>query len=114
MSDPGSLPDLTSILVVYGPLGIAALVEGWVAAKLYRDAKEERAAHQEAITRINKEHDAELDKLRDQMTKLEDRYIVKTETQLEKYHQLGESLNKVVESALKRRHRESGGNNGQD
>lgn len=110
--DASAMPDLSSILVVYGPLGILSLLACLVAAKLYRDGKDEREVHTKALAALNEKHEEELATARADMAKLEERYIAKTETQIEKYHQLAESLNRVVESALKRYPRQSGGSHG--
>lgn len=76
---------LTNVLVVYGPLGIGALVEGFVIAKLYKDLKAERA-----------ERAAE-------RKAYEDRYLTKAETWMEKHAELQKATAAALESGLKRR-----------
>lgn len=95
------LPAWKQILVIYGPLGILALLACLVAINLYRDLKEERAARLADATKHNAE-----------MRAMEERYIAKTETQIEKYHELSKTLNQTLDSAFRRYPRNSGGSYG--
>lgn len=109
-------------LTVYGPLGIMALLFITISIKLYLDARRERKEFSEATEGMLKAHKEQLDKERadcererkehqDQMHALEERYIAKAENNLEKYHTLAESMNRVLESATRRYARDSGGPN---
>lgn len=71
-------------LLVYGPLGIFCVISLATSIKLYRDLQSERRTHAAEI------HE------------LQDRYIAKAETWMEKYHELAKSLNDVLESIAKR------------
>ena len=78
---------IAAALLVYGPLGVVALVSMWVAVRLYRDREAERALHKQ------------------ELKDFEQRYIGKAETWMEKYHELAKSLKDVLESISKRQDR---------
>lgn len=77
-------PAISSALLVYGPLGLFALVACLVAVRLYRDREKERGEH------------------RAEMKVMEDRLIAKSESWMEKYHELAKSMNALLESMAKR------------
>lgn len=84
-------------LLIYGPLGIgwsitiAALI--WV----YRDLQKERAARA-----------ADAERAAEEQAKLNERYIAKAETWMDKHKDLAESALEVVESAVKKRNGNGG------
>lgn len=94
MADTEISLTLSNVLIVYGPLGIGALVEGWVIARLYKDLKVERA--ERAAER--KAHEAERAAERKAW---EDRYITKAETWMEKHAELQKATAAALESGLK-------------
>lgn len=104
--------EATMNLTVYGPLGVLALLAIIVAIKLYLDGRKDRATWQAQLDKERADHKAELKGIQDQMHALEERYIAKADTNLEKYHSLAESLNRVLDSATKRYPRNSGGPGG--
>lgn len=80
-------------LTVYGPLGLITTICIVAVIVMYRDMRKERQGHQA------------------EMKALEERYITKTEQNMEKYHVLAESMNRLLESVMKRYARsDSGGN----
>ena len=87
---------VTAKLVVYGPLGILALV-GLVAAYwMFRIVTAERKAHAVEVQKLNEEN-------RKALIAWEERYIAKAETWMQQYHELAKSMNAVLESLTKRR-----------
>jgi hypothetical protein len=112
--------DEAAKLSVYGPLGIYALVMTIIAIKLYVDGRRDRKTAEEAAGKLEGAYKGQLDKerndcererkeMQDQMRLLEERYITKAETNMEKYHALAESMNRVLESATRRYARDSSG-----
>lgn len=77
-------PSVSSALLVYGPLGIMALVAFVVAIRLYRDREKERGEH------------------RAEMKIMEDKLIAKSESWMEKYHELAKAMGAVLDSMAKR------------
>jgi len=132
MMEPAKLTvDAVTNLAVYGPLGtLAALcIIGMIA--MYKDTRKERARHKAELKEKETEHSKELaaeravfaaerESWRVQLAnerkacederkeakieyqKLEERYITKTENQLEKYNQLTTALKDVMGSAVRR------------
>lgn len=116
--------DTVTNLAVYGPLGILAMlcIVGMIA--VYKDMRKERIRHKAELKELEAQHAAELNAersaLRTQIMqeraaceaerreskaeylKLEERYVTKTETQLEKYNQLVTALKDVLGSAMRR------------
>lgn len=72
------------IVLTYGPLGLFAIFGVALAAKLYKDLKAERKHHAK------------------EMREMQDRYIQKAETWMEKYHELVKSLNDVLDAISSR------------
>lgn len=81
-------PELAKSLFVYGPLGIMALVSFGSTIKLYKDLVRERAERAKAESEML------------------ERYIKKAETWMDKYHELAESMNKVLDSISRKYDRE--------
>jgi len=79
------MSELAKAFVDYGALGIVALVSLAMTMKLYRDNVAERKTN------------------REEMHTLEERYITKADTWMEKYHQHQESMNRLLEALSKRR-----------
>lgn len=104
--------EATMNLTVYGPLGVLALLAIIVSIKLYLDHRKDRKEWQAQLDKERKEHQDELKHQQEQMRQLEERYIAKADTNLEKYHALAESLNRVLDSATRRYPRPSGGSSG--
>lgn len=86
--------ELSAKLVVWGPLGVLALVAITAAVKLYRDREKERKEHAQ------------------EMRTLEERYIAKAETWMEKYQDFSKATTQVVDAAMRRYRRDSGGDHG--
>lgn len=97
------MPPLAKILIIYGPLGILALIGCLVSLKLYRDARADRKAAQDQLEKERAQCELERREFVEELKKLEERYISKAETQVEKYHDLAKALNQVLDSAFKRR-----------
>jgi hypothetical protein len=87
---------VTAKLVVYGPLGILALVGLTAAVWMFRLVIAERKAHAEEVRSLNEENKKSL-------MAWEERYISKAETWMQQYHELAKSMNAVLESFTKRR-----------
>lgn len=81
MRDP---VDIGSVLLVYGPLGVMAILGVLIAVKMYRDRETDR-----------KRHDKEM---RDQ----EQRHIAKADSWVERYHELAVSLKDALDAAIRR------------
>ena len=119
------MPPLGRILIIYGPLGVLALIACVTAVKLYRDNRADKEAFAVALKAERDAHAAQLKAERDacekerreamearererkelaeELKKLEERYVAKTETQVEKYHELSKAMNAVLDSVFKRR-----------
>jgi len=81
---------LTNILIVYGPLGVGCVVLGLVCRVLYRDNKTLRE-------QCDKEKLAAVE----ENTKLQERYITKAETWMDKFSEVTTSAVNVVRAASK-------------
>jgi hypothetical protein len=86
---------ISNAFLVYGPLGLIALVALLAAIRFYRDKEKAAETHAEILA-------AERDRHAKEMRALEDRYITKAETWMEKNHELAASINQVLESISKR------------
>lgn len=86
---------ISNAFLVYGPLGLVALVSLLATVRFYRD--KEAAAKEHATTLAT-----ERAKHAQEMRAMEDRYITKAETWMEKNHELASSINQVLESISKR------------
>jgi hypothetical protein len=75
---------ISNTFLYYGPLGLVALVSLLAAIRFYLDKEKAAKAHAE------------------EMRAMEDRYITKAETWMEKNHELASSINQVLESISKR------------
>ena len=91
---------VTAKLVVYGPLGILALVGLVAAVWMFRLVIAERKAHTVEVQKLNEEN-------RKALIAWEERYIAKAETWMQQYHELAKSMNAVLESLTKRRDNQS-------
>ncbi len=100
--------DATLNLTVYGPLGVLAFLAIIVALKLYLDGRKDRKEFQTQLDKERADCEAERKRHQDQMHALEERYIAKADNNLEKYHGLAESLNRVLDSATRRYPRNGG------
>ena len=76
---------VSKLLIVYGPLGVMALVAMLIAVRLYRDLHTERKEHAE------------------EMKTIQERYITKAETWMGKYQELYEKTIDLMEAVEKRR-----------
>lgn len=76
--------DVVVSLVVYGPLGVMAVVAMLVAGKLYLDLKAERKAHAKTISEWTERH------------------VIKAESWMGKYFDLAQAINAVIESLERR------------
>jgi FtsZ-interacting cell division protein ZipA len=108
------MPEISKILIVYGPLGILALLAIYVAIRLYRDREADRKAFASELKAEHEKHASELKAERDkcdrerlerakEYAELEERMIQKSEVYTEKYHQLSNELRQLLESLTKRR-----------
>lgn len=87
-----SMPEISKILIVYGPLGVLALLAIYVAIRLYRDREADRVKYELAMKEEREKYDA-----------LEERHITKSEGWMERYHELAQSMKQLLESVTKRR-----------
>lgn len=76
---------VSKLLIVYGPLGVMALVAMLIAVRLYRDLQSERKEHTE------------------EMKTMQDRYITKADTWMSKYQELYEKTIDLIDAIEKRR-----------
>jgi hypothetical protein len=106
--------DATLNLTVYGPLGILALIAIIVAAKFYLDNRRDRKEFAVQLAKERAECETERKQHAEQMRQLEERYIAKADTNLEKYHTLAESMNRVLESTARRYPRSGGQGRNED
>jgi len=81
---------LQSLAIVYGPLAIGWLVSSYAAIRLYRDNQALRL-----------QCDAEKKAANDEIVKLQDRYIAKSDTYTEKLAEMATSSLNVVRAATK-------------
>lgn len=121
MFDPGAIPipehaaaaasstdmplSVSNILIVYGPLGIMALVAMLFALKVYRDMAIQRTEHKAAMAAKDAECKEERDTLNAELRKLEERFVTKAETMLTKNHEIMIATNAMVESITRSRPR---------
>lgn len=96
-------------LVYYGPLGILALLAILCSIVLYNNSRKDAKAHEIALKKEREECEKERKEHQDDLRRLEERYITKTETQIEKYNELATALKDVVGSAMRRYRRDSAG-----
>ena len=97
--DPGTL---SGVLLVYGPLGLMALVSMLIAIKLYKDREADRVKHDEAIKALRAEMAEERERAKADMEKFQERHIVKAESWMEKYWEISKAQTAVLESFSKR------------
>ncbi len=71
---------ISKALLVYGPLGIIALVSMYIAVRMYRDLIAERKSHAE------------------DMHAFQDRYITKAESWMQQYYELQKRMTDLVEA----------------
>ena len=71
---------ISKALLVYGPLGILALVATAIAVRMYRDLVAERKSHA------------------DDMHAFQDRYITKAESWMQQYYELQKRMTDLVEA----------------
>jgi choline-glycine betaine transporter len=81
--------------LVYGPLGLICLIMLFIAFRLYKDLTTERERHTKEMNAMRDNHAQE-------MRELEERYVTKAETWMDKNHELAKSINQVLESVSKR------------
>jgi hypothetical protein len=89
-------------LAVYGPLGVLAMLGIIVSIKFYLDNRFDRKEHKAELVRVQKEHDEERKEWTAKLEVLAERYNVKADNNIEKYHTLVEGLNRVLDSASRR------------
>lgn len=82
-------------LLVYGPLGVICVISLYVVCKLYRDSQADRVAFSSKLELLMANHAKEI-------SELQERYINKAETWMEKYHELVKSLDAVLQSITQR------------
>lgn len=93
------MDEVAGKLIVYGPLGIITLLMIIVTIQLYRDREADRKAHTAQLAAERAEHTA-------QMKVMEDKYVTKAESWMQKYHDLADAQNKVLDSLTRRSERE--------
>lgn len=86
---------ISNAFLVYGPLGLISLICLLAAIRFYRDKERAAEAHADALATERDQHAKE-------MRAMEERYITKAETWMEKNHELASSINQVLESISKR------------
>lgn len=86
------MPEISKILIVYGPLGVLALLAIYVAIRLYRDREADRAKYAQDLKEEREKYD-----------ELELRLISKSEAWMERYHELAQGMKQLLESVTKRR-----------
>lgn len=106
--------EATMNLTVYGPLGVLCLLAIIVCTKLYFDHRKDRKEWQAQLDKERLEREAERKHDQEQMRQLQERYIAKADNNLEKYHALAESLNRVLDSASRRYPRTGGQSSGRN
>lgn len=100
-------------LSVYGPLGFFAALGVVTSIKLYFDSRHDRKEYVRSHKELQDKHDVKLKELQDkhdaereewvkQLQVLAERYQVKSDNNIEKYHSLVEGLNRVLDSASRR------------
>lgn len=89
-------------LAVYGPLGVLAMLGILVSFKFYMDNRADREKHSAAMDALRKEHEAARKEWMTERANLVERYEVKAEKNVEKYHSLAEGMNRVLDSATRR------------
>ena len=94
---------ITGKRVVYGPLGILALVGMLVALHLFRVLTAEREARAAEVKELNAENRKLNEEHKRALVEWENRYIAKAETWMQQYHELAKSMNAVLESLTKKR-----------
>ncbi len=120
LTDADIIPSAGKILIVYGPLGVLALLALYAARSFYQDMRADRLAYAAAVTaketmfatQLKAERDAceaERKQHVDELDKLRDRYIEKSESWMAKYNELSTAQNKVIESVFKSRSGNNGG-----
>ncbi len=86
---------ISNAFLVYGPLGLVALISLLAAVRFYRDKEAATKEHAETLATERDQHTTE-------MRVMEERYFTKAETWMEKNHELAASINQVLESISKR------------
>ena len=86
---------IKDVFLIYGPLGFIALISLLAAIRFYRDKERAAEAHADTLATEREQHAKE-------MRAMEERYITKAETWMEKHHELAASINQVLESISKR------------
>lgn len=94
---------VTGKLVLYGPLGIMALVGLLAAIYLFRVLTSERKERAEEVKRLNEENRKLNEEHHRALVEWENRYVAKAETWMQQYHELAKSMNAVLESFTKKR-----------
>lgn len=94
------MPDLQSILIVYGPLGLMTFLALMVALKLYKDREADRAKFALDLKAERDRCDTERQENATRYTALEDRLIAKAESYMDKFSELGKATATVLDSAL--------------
>ena len=110
-------------LSVYGPLGVLALLGIIVSIKFYMDNRTDRkesaaailalhATYQARIDALQKEHDDDRKEWQGELKVLVERYTIKADNNIDKYHALVEGLNRVLGSVGRRNPRQRDPANG--
>lgn len=84
-----------SALISHGPIGIVCVILILACRKLYNDLARERTKHLTEQREVNERHTQEAQAFTE-------RYINKTETLLQKYHDLANSTHGIINSLEKR------------
>jgi hypothetical protein len=93
---------VSNIFLVHGPLGVMALVAGWIAWRMYKDNAKLREDHNERLVKLTEDH-------KNEMKALEERYITKAETWMAQYHELARAQTSVMDSIERRFQRHMSG-----
>lgn len=88
--------------LVWGPLGLYALVMTGFVIKLYRDNRADRAHYDAALTKERSDREVERKAFAEDYRKLEDRLVTKAETWMTQYSNFSTVATKVVDAAMRR------------
>lgn len=86
---------VSNIFLVHGPLGVMAMVAGWIAWRMYKDNGKLRDEQKETLAKLHEDH-------KNEMKALEERYITKAETWMAQYHELARAQTSVMDSIERR------------
>ena len=94
---------------VWGPLGLYALVMTYFVWKLYRDGQDDRKSFEAQLTKERETCEKERKDRAEELRQFEERYVMKAETWMTKYEEFSKVATQVVDAAMRRYRRDSGG-----